>query len=125
MIKEAFSFPSAAGGCEIAAVRFLPEDGRVRGTIQLLHGMMEHIGRYDDFARFLAGNGYVVAGHDQIGHGMSSPRERWGCLPAANGKAIMVEDVNRLLKQYEQTHKLMKQFNRDGGKSLSRRFGFR
>jgi len=43
----------------------------------------------------------------------------------AAGCGMKVEDVNRLLKQYEQTHKLMKQFNRDGGKSLSRRFGFR
>ncbi len=43
----------------------------------------------------------------------------------AAGCGMKVEDVNRLLKQYEQTQKLMKQFNRDGGKSLSRRFGFR
>ena len=43
----------------------------------------------------------------------------------AAGCGMKVEDVNRLLKQYEQTHKLMKQFSRDGGKKLSRRFGIR
>ena len=39
--------------------------------------------------------------------------------------SMKVEDINRLLKQFEQAQKLMKQFNRDGGKKLSRRFGFR
>ena len=43
----------------------------------------------------------------------------------AAGCGMKVEDVNRLLKQYEQTQKLMKQFSRDGGKKLGRRFGFR
>ena len=71
MIKEAFSFPSAAGGCEIAAVRFLPEDGRVRGTIQLLHGMMEHIGRYDEMAEYFVQRGWAVYGHSHLGHGRS------------------------------------------------------
>ncbi len=43
----------------------------------------------------------------------------------AAGCGMKVEDINRLLKQFEQAQKLMKQFNRDGGKKLSRRFGFR
>ena len=60
MIKESFRFPSAAGGCDIAAVRFLPEDGKVRGTIQLLHGMMEHIGRYDEMAEYFVRRGWAV-----------------------------------------------------------------
>lgn len=71
MIKETFSFPSAAGGCDIAAVRFLPERGSVRGTIQLLHGMMEHIGRYDEMAAFFVQQGWAVYGHSHLGHGMS------------------------------------------------------
>ena len=71
MIKESFSFPSAAGGCDISAVRFLPEDGRVRGTIQLLHGMMEHIGRYDEMAESFVQRGWAVYGHSHLGHGGS------------------------------------------------------
>ena len=43
----------------------------------------------------------------------------------AAGCGMKVEDINRLLKQFEQAQKLMKQFNRDGGKKLSRRFGIR
>ena len=72
MIKEHFSFPSAAGGCEIEGVRFLPENGEVRGTLQLMHGMMEHIGRYDEMAEFFTERGWAVYGHSHLGHGHSS-----------------------------------------------------
>ena len=72
MIKEKFSFPSAAGGCRIEAVRFLPEDRKVRGTLQLLHGMQEHIGRYDGMAKFFTSRGWAVYGHSHIGHGHST-----------------------------------------------------
>lgn len=72
MLKETFSFPSAAGDCRIEAVRFLPEDGRVRGTLQLLHGMQEHIGRYDGMAAYFTARGWAVYGHSHIGHGHST-----------------------------------------------------
>lgn len=67
-----------------------------RGVVQLVHGMVEHIERYDSFARFLAGLGYVVFGHDHIGHGKSvSSAEELGCMPLEGGKDILVADVFR------------------------------
>ena len=69
---------------------------RPRGTVQLVHGMAEHIGRYDDFARFLASQNFVVAGHDHICHGDSSKPDRWGKLPLKTGKNILIGDVARL-----------------------------
>jgi len=42
-----------------------------RGVVQLFHGMAEHISRYDEFARYLNKEGYVVVGHDHRGHGHS------------------------------------------------------
>lgn len=68
----------------------------VKGIVQLVHGMSEHIGRYDEFACYLAENGYIVCGHDHIGHGLSATSERLGCIPARNGKDLLVEDVGRL-----------------------------
>lgn len=44
-----------------------------KGVVQLSHGMAEHIQRYDDFARFLCGNGYIVIGDDHRGHGYTDP----------------------------------------------------
>lgn len=43
------------------------------GVVQLVHGVAEHIARYDGFARFLADRGYVVVGEDHPGHGKSVP----------------------------------------------------
>lgn len=69
---------------------------RPRGMVQLVHGMAEHIERYDEFARSLVGAGYLVCGHDQLGHGRSCAPERHGCLPTHGGKDILVGDVERL-----------------------------
>lgn len=67
-----------------------------RGIVQLVHGMAEHIERYDSFARFLTGLGYVVFGHDHIGHGKSvSSADELGCMPLQGGKDILIADVLR------------------------------
>lgn len=42
-----------------------------RGTVWILHGLGEHIGRHDDVAQELAAAGWRVVGHDQRGHGRS------------------------------------------------------
>jgi len=42
-----------------------------RGTVLIVHGLGEHIGRYDDLAASLNAAGWNVAGHDQRGHGQS------------------------------------------------------
>ena len=67
-----------------------------RGVVQLVHGMAEHIERYDSFARFLAGLGYVVFGHDHIGHGKASLLPmNWDACLSKGGKDILVADVLR------------------------------
>lgn len=40
-----------------------------KGVVQLCHGMGEHLGRYDDFAKFLNQNGYIVFGTDHRSFG--------------------------------------------------------
>ena len=68
-----------------------------RGIVQIVHGMSEHIERYDNFARFLAARGYVVCAHDHIGHGKSVKHpSQLGHLPLSCGKEALVEDVNTL-----------------------------
>ena len=65
-----FGFPSASGEHTIHCRLWSP-DGPVRGVVQLVHGVAEHIGRYDDFAGFLAANGLAAVGDDHLGHGLS------------------------------------------------------
>lgn len=40
-----------------------------KGIVQIVHGMVEHSARYDAFARFLNGQGYLVVADDHRGHG--------------------------------------------------------
>ena len=40
-----------------------------KGVVQIVHGMVEHGARYEEFARFLNGHGYIVVADDHRGHG--------------------------------------------------------
>jgi alpha-beta hydrolase superfamily lysophospholipase len=97
------AFSSSDGRTQVRGSVWLPEPagaprgegaGRTapRALVQIVHGMCEHVGRYDDFARFLARRGLAVCGHDQIGHGESAPPGRRGCLPP-DGADYLVRDV--------------------------------
>jgi alpha-beta hydrolase superfamily lysophospholipase len=56
-----------------------PAPGTARGTVQIVHGLGEHIGRYAALAAALNANGWHVVGHDQRGHGQSEgPRGNGG-----------------------------------------------
>lgn len=51
----------------------------VRGTVLMVHGLGEHIGRYDHVAQKLNAWGFEVWGYDQWGHGESAGVQ--GSLP--------------------------------------------
>ncbi len=74
--RREFTFPSSDGIHRVHAVLWLP-DGPPRGVVQLVHGICEYILRYEPFAQFLAGHGFIVTGHDHLGHGLtaSGPEE--------------------------------------------------
>ena len=108
--RTEFSFDSADGKSQVRAVLWVPlamerADAaepslgcfKPRGVVQLVHGMAEHIDRYDDFARFLADAGYLVAGHDHIGHGdTAAAPECRGVIGAEGGADAMIDDVEQL-----------------------------
>ena len=69
------------------------------GVVQLAHGMAEHIERYDDFARFLASNSFVVCGNDHLGHGKSvNDSSELGFFAEKNGNVRLVDDMHILTK---------------------------
>lgn len=88
---------SSDGRSWLRVALWLPDAGYTRrGAVQLVHGMAEHIERYSAFARFLTGLGYVVFGHDHIGHGKSvTSTDELGHMPIKGGADILVEDVAR------------------------------
>ena len=91
MITETYV---SAGAGSIRCRVWEPE-GPARGVVQLMHGIAEHGGRYDAFARYLAAHGYLTAAEDHMGHGESvsddCPR---GCV--RGGWSAMVRDVHAL-----------------------------
>lgn len=42
------------------------------GVVQIIHGMQEHAKRYNDFAKFLNNQGYIVFASDLRGHGLTA-----------------------------------------------------
>ncbi|KAH6799170.1 alpha/beta-Hydrolases superfamily protein [Perilla frutescens var. frutescens] len=58
-------------GDTIFTQSWTPVKVQVRGLVVLLHGLNEHSGRYDIFAKKLNANGLKVYGMDWIGHGGS------------------------------------------------------
>ena len=67
-MRDEFYFPSKDGNTEIHTIEWKPE-GEVKAVLQICHGMVEYIKRYDEFAEFLCGKGFYVVGNDHLGHG--------------------------------------------------------
>ena len=95
-MRQDFFYPSADGETRIHALEWLPE-GRPAATLQLCHGMAEYIARYDEFASFLAENGFYVTGNDHLGHGQSvtSP-DRLGYFNDPRGNECVIADIHAL-----------------------------
>lgn len=95
-------YRSSDGKTQIRALTWEPEKNpgiAPAGIVQIVHGMSEHVERYDEFARYLVSRGYIVCANDHIGHGESvaDPSE-WGCLPSVGGKEVLNNDVHELRK---------------------------
>ena len=96
--KEAY-FNSSNGLNKIRTLVWENDELTPIGIVQLTHGMAEHIARYDDFARFLASNGFVVCGNDHLGHGKSiDERAQIGYMGEENGDKRLVDDMHILTK---------------------------
>ncbi len=99
IVKTEAYFNSSTGRNKIHTLIWKEEDLTPVGVFQIAHGMAEHIERYDDFARFLAANGFVVCGNDHLGHGKSvNSDEDYGYFDEYNGDKRLVDDMHILTK---------------------------
>ena len=94
-----FSFP-LSDQLSIHAQQWEPV-GTPRAVILLVHGLGEHINRYDHWARRLNQKGYVVVGSDHRGHGKSD-----GKRGHIDRYELYLEEIDKLrdliAKQYPQ-----------------------
>lgn len=70
----------------------------VRAAVQICHGMTEHMGRYHDFMRFLAGNGYAACGADHPGHGRSAGEGGLGFFAEQDGGRLLIDNQYKFNK---------------------------
>ncbi|CAM3630192.1 alpha/beta hydrolase [Cohnella lubricantis] len=66
----------------------------IRGIIGIVHGMGEHIGRYEHVAGALTAEGYAVLGFDQYGHGQTAGRR--GHVPHYEA---LLEGPDRMIRE--------------------------
>ena len=84
--------PSADGIHELAGRVYLP--GKPVGIFQVVHGMTEHVARYDGFMRRMAEAGWICFGYDHLGHGRTAKNDgELGYLADRDGWKLLVRDV--------------------------------
>lgn len=72
--------------------------------LQVLHGMSEHIKRYEDFATFLNSHNIILAGNDHLGHGKST--DILGYFGDGDTIEYAVDDVYTLSQKLEEEYKV-------------------
>jgi alpha-beta hydrolase superfamily lysophospholipase len=91
------SFPvTGSDGAPVATYRWEP-DGPVRGVVHIVHGLGEHVRRYDHLASTLTGAGFLVQGHDTRGHGATIADGAEPGVIGAEGWRSSIDDIGVLL----------------------------
>ena len=85
--------PSADGAHQLYCRLYIPE-GEPKGFFHVVHGMTEHIRRYDEFMQTIAEHGYVCYGFDNLGHGYTADDD--GDLGYIGKWEWMVEDMQKV-----------------------------
>lgn len=99
VIKKEFTFLSRNGIDNCHACSWAPENGQVKAILQIVHGMLEYVERYEDFANFLANQGFLVVGADHLGHGKTASTDKdLGYFTKHDASTVLVRDVHRLKK---------------------------
>ncbi|GGK03531.1 alpha/beta hydrolase [Lentibacillus kapialis] len=76
-----------------------------KAIVQIAHGMIEHIGRYDHFANFLMENNIAIYGNDHRGHGKTAENQGlFGYFAEENGFEKVTDDMFAVTKQIKQDY---------------------
>jgi len=78
-------------------------EGPIVGVIQIVHGMMEHRGVYQDAMTRFLGQGYAVHAIDHLGHGTRAA-ERLGDVPDESAWEHWISDIHHLNDQIHEVY---------------------
>ena len=105
MQKEEFYLPSTNGKNSLHCIKWIP-DCQTVCVLQLVHGMVEYVDRYNDFASAMCQKGIAVVGHDHLGHGRTAADDsELGYFSQENPSDVLVADI------YEVTKYIKSQFD--------------
>ena len=72
--------------------QWLPDEGLPRAVVLIVHGLAEHLERYNHFAKFLASHQIAAIAYDHRGHGHTDPGSL-GYIDDELGFDLLVEDL--------------------------------
>lgn len=124
MSRSEFYYNSSDGKTKIHVIKWSP-DNEIKAVLQISHGMLEHIERYDDFARNMAEHGILTVGNDHIGHGNSIISEECrGYFDENDGNNVLIEDMYTLMNIMKEENPDMPYFilGHSMGSFLTRQF---
>lgn len=79
-------------------------EGEIKGILQISHGMIEYVERYDEFANYLNERGILVIANDHLGHGHTAlSDEELGYFGDGKSKTV-VDDLHEVTKFARQTY---------------------
>jgi len=96
-MKKNFRYLSNDGKTNIHCALWMPKTKEFTGILQISHGMVEYIERYSTFAEYLNQRGFIVVGHDHLGHGKSVISEsHWGYFAEKSADEILIRDMHKM-----------------------------
>lgn len=95
MQKKDFTFLSADHRTLIHCIEWKP-DTDIKAVLQIAHGMVEFINRYDRFATYLANHNILVVGNDHLGHGDSVINDNKLGYFGEDGNQLVISDMHTL-----------------------------
>lgn len=97
--KTYFTFPSRDNIHTIHAIKWQSDEVEPIAVLQLVHGMAEHVRRYEEIATYFAEKGFVVVGDDHLGHGETAKEYGdYGYFCRKDPVTVLVRDEHRLKK---------------------------
>ncbi|MEE3393523.1 MAG: alpha/beta fold hydrolase [Lachnospiraceae bacterium] len=88
------SFNSADGKTRIHGVKWTREDKNYVGVLHIIHGMIDHISRYEELAEYFSDRGFLVVGFDMLGHGASAADDgQYGYFTEHDPAKVLIRDI--------------------------------
>ena len=79
--------------------------GEAKAILVLVHGMNEHIARYEEMAEYFCSQGFIVTALDHLGHGKTGEAQgEFGYFAAQDAATVLVRDVHRLKKLVQEKY---------------------